>query len=239
MNRLIAIGDIHGCLNKLVDLYFKVRPTADDRLVFLGDYIDRGPDSKGVIKYLLNLREHFPQTVFLRGNHEQIFLDALSAQGLWRGETLHDLSAQWRRDWNGPNEDIKLFFQNGGDMTLRSGYGTHMGNLVVPPEHLAFLEGTRFWYEEENFLFVHASASRCVPASRMDPFVLLWSRDLAWHDGPVDDGPVIVAGHTWREDHSYIYDPDSTRRILLDTGAYDGGPLTACDVLTGQVWQAG
>jgi len=75
--RLIAIGDIHGHLDKLERLLQLIMPTDNDKLVFLGDYIDRGPDSAGVVDHLIQLPDRFPQTVFLRGNHEQVAMDAL------------------------------------------------------------------------------------------------------------------------------------------------------------------
>jgi len=76
--RLIAIGDIHGHFDKLTRLLDQVTPTPEDRLVFLGDYIDRGPASKGVVDYLMELSREFPLTVFLRGNHEQMMLDCIA-----------------------------------------------------------------------------------------------------------------------------------------------------------------
>ena len=96
MKRLIAVGDIHGRLSKLNNLMNKVRPHPDDQIVFLGDYIDRGPQSKEVIDYLLNFAQAFPQTMFLRGNHEQLFLDVLVKKGLRHGPTLRETSLVYR-----------------------------------------------------------------------------------------------------------------------------------------------
>jgi serine/threonine protein phosphatase 1 len=79
--RLLAVGDIHGHREKLSRLLELVAPTGQDQVVFLGDYIDRGPQSREVIEELLAFRQRFPQTVFLRGNHEQILLDALVEEG--------------------------------------------------------------------------------------------------------------------------------------------------------------
>src|SRR6056300_118142 len=78
--RLLAVGDIHGCLNQLKALMEQVVPSLADQVVFLGDYVDRGPASFGVIDYLLEFGKTFPSTVFLRGNHEQMFSDYLEGR---------------------------------------------------------------------------------------------------------------------------------------------------------------
>ncbi len=77
--RLLAIGDIHGCLDELTSLIQMVPPEPSDTLVFLGDYVNRGPDSKGVVEYLLDLQKEF-QAVFLLGNHDKMFLDYIDRQ---------------------------------------------------------------------------------------------------------------------------------------------------------------
>lgn len=78
MGRLLAVGDIHGYRTKLSALMKKVQPTQEDRVIFLGDYIDRGPDSPGVINYLIEFAREFPNTVFLAGNHDHLFVSMLS-----------------------------------------------------------------------------------------------------------------------------------------------------------------
>ncbi|HSD10614.1 MAG TPA: metallophosphoesterase family protein, partial [Candidatus Binatia bacterium] len=80
--RLLAVGDIHGCVDELSVLLDAIQPTGDDKLVFLGDYVDRGPSSRGVIDLLIELRDSGRcQTVFLRGNHEDMFLDFMGERG--------------------------------------------------------------------------------------------------------------------------------------------------------------
>jgi len=224
MNRLLAIGDIHGQLAKLEELMRQVCPDQEDRLIFLGDYIDRGPDSRGVIDYLLALDARLPRTVFLRGNHEQLFLDALVERGIRSGKTLRDLSPVYRL-YAGV-DDTDLFLANGGSATLR-GYG---GGWVIPPPHLRFLEETRLSYREGRYLFVHAGAGSDSETGEPDPFVLLWSR----FSSP-GRGEILVVGHTVTDDGRPLFEPG---RICLDTGAGWGGPLTACDVLTSRSWQA-
>ena len=95
--RLLAIGDIHGYLDKLRRLLDLVQPTANDKVIFLGDYVDRGPDSRGVLDELIRFGERFPQTIFLRGNHEQMFMDALDWQEIEHLSARKDLPADSRR----------------------------------------------------------------------------------------------------------------------------------------------
>ena len=90
MTRLIAVCDVHGQLKMLEDLINQVKLTQDDQVVFLGDYIDRGPNSKGVIDYLIQFDQKLPQAIFLRGNHEQMFLDALVDLKVRKGERLEE-----------------------------------------------------------------------------------------------------------------------------------------------------
>src|SRR4051812_16114737 len=118
--RVLAIGDIHGCLHPLDDLLAWVKPAADDTLVMLGDYVDRGPDTRGVLDRLIELKRRHPRLVCLRGNHELMMLGA--------------------RD--GDRSDLKMWLSVGGVQTLGS-YGTagKSGTLAdVPREHWEFLE---------------------------------------------------------------------------------------------------
>jgi serine/threonine protein phosphatase 1 len=145
--RLLAVGDIHGCLDPLRKLLRKVQPKRQDTIVFLGDYVDRGPDSRGVIDFLLKFAHLFPRTVFLKGNHEAMFLDYL--QG-------------------GPKFP---FLQNGGISTLASYTQT------VPPEHLAFLRQLRLYHETEDHIFVHAGLRPGLPLAEQREEDLLWIRE--------------------------------------------------------------
>src|SRR5690606_464550 len=132
---LIAIGDIHGCARTLDVLLELLAPSADDRLVFIGDYTDRGPDSKGTIDRLLELERAAeagtgPRCTFLRGNHDQMMLDYLE-----RG-------------------DFDLWRINGGLTTLEN-YARADG-IYVPDAHHDFLRRTRLYLDTPDFCFVHA-----------------------------------------------------------------------------------
>ncbi len=168
--RLLAVGDIHGCLDHLRRLLEEqVRPTGQDLLVFLGDYIDRGPDSRGVIEYLLELRERLPQTVFLKGNHEAMFLDFLAGRNHW------------------------LFIANGGDSTLES--YQKAGDLRIPKAHVDFCAGLQLFHEAEGFIFVHAGLRPGIPLQQQQEEDLLWIRREFIHSS-YDWGKTVVFGHT-------------------------------------------
>lgn len=167
--RLLAIGDIHGCLDLLRQLLEEVAPGGNDQVVFLGDYIDRGPDSRGVIDFLLEFRTSRPQTVFLKGNHEAMLLDYLAGRERLR------------------------YLLNGGETTLYS--YREKGRLKIPADHLQFLQSLRLYYETEHFIFVHAGLRPQVATDAQHENDQLWIRkkflesDYSW-------GKAVVFGHT-------------------------------------------
>lgn len=194
---LIAIGDVHGCPATLDALLEKLSPAPDDHLVFVGDYIDRGPDSKQVIDRLLALQEEQPCT-FLRGNHEALMLEYLGAEG----------------DEATATRALRLWQQNGGGRTLRSYANGRAAHL--PEAHVAFVRGTKRYHETPEFFFVHAGLKpertirENVEAS--DDRVFLWERghldvpELAWEKP-------VVCGHTPQRE------PISREKLIaIDTG---------------------
>ena len=170
--RLLAVGDIHGCREALRELLGRVAPTEHDQLVFLGDYIDRGPDSTGVVEDLLALRERLPCTVFLRGNHEQMLLEVLAG-----ASPLN-------------------FLLNGGGQTIAS-YRKSSG-WPPPLKHRTFFASLLPLYSNGAFIFVHAGLRPGIPLAEQSPADLLWIREdfLAVE---ADWGKTIVFGHTPRE----------------------------------------
>jgi len=225
-DRLIAIGDIHGEVDQLNRLLNSVAPMQNDRFVFLGDYIDRGKNSKGVIDCLIRFREEFPDSVFIRGNHDQMLLDALIETGASTGHRLRDQSSAYRA--SASESDIEIFLFNGGKQTLHSYRITHLSDF--PGEHTSFLQSTRLWWQFEEFIFVHAGIEQGIPLEMQNPFVLMWER----LSPPGQDGEIHVVGHHPTSDGEPYFEPG---RYNLDTGAVYGRTLTACDVLTKQVWQ--
>jgi calcineurin-like phosphoesterase family protein len=196
-----AVGDIHGCLDKLNRLLAACEAHAGARpahYVFLGDYIDRGPQSRGVIDLLMAKQAALPGTVVcLRGNHEQMAIDA---------------HARVRA--------IPLWLANNALSTLRNYDGKR-----ISPEHLAWLNALPFCHDDGLRFFVHAGIDLTVPLAAQEPEVMVWMREpfLSECDA-VDCGRFIVHGHTPVPGGS----PDlRRRRVNLDTAAVMGGPLTA------------
>ena len=141
-----VIGDIHGCLQPLQRLLTKIAVQPGDGVIFIGDYIDRGPQSQEVVEYLLTLPY---QCVFLLGNHEKMLLDYLDGA------------------------DQGLYLANGGQETLQS-YGGHPAN--IPPTHLRFFRDLRPMYETTDYLFVHAGIRPLVPMEKQNVGDLVWIR---------------------------------------------------------------
>jgi serine/threonine protein phosphatase 1 len=215
--RVFAIGDIHG-RNDLLELMLdKIRDNAAanparNALIFLGDYIDRGPDSRAVVQNLLALKLTDWELVFLRGNHEQAFLDFLedpASYRAWRGygapETLLSYGVR------PPRFDGDKDFVAARDELL----------LKCPVAHIDFFKSLRYMYEEGDYLFVHAGIRPGVALHRQSERDLLWIRDeFLEFEGLTDR--VIIHGHTPSE-----RPVRKANRLCLDTGAYITGRLTA------------
>ncbi len=167
--RLLAVGDIHGCLDQLNALMSQVAPTLGDQVIFLGDYVDRGPASSGVIDYLIEFGRALPSTVFLRGNHDQMFADYLDGH------------------------EPTIFLMNGGLKTLSS-YQNN-GQWPIPSPHRAFLEALLNVYETEDYIFVHAGLRPGIPLAEQDITDLLWIR-REFITSDYDWGKTVVYGHT-------------------------------------------
>lgn len=225
-NRLIAIGDIHGQSDMLKRLLNVVSPQPEDQFVFLGDYVDRGKDSRGVIERLMQFKTDYPQTIFIRGNHDQLLLDLLVELGVRADDRLRDESQQY--DECSTASDLEMFLSNGGNETLRSYRLRDM--TAFPQDHIKFLEATCLWWRFKNYVFVHAGIEEGLPLELQDTYILLWDR----LSPPGKDGEVHVVGHHPTTDGEPYFEPG---RYNLDTGAVYGQTLTACNVLTKKVWQ--
>jgi serine/threonine protein phosphatase 1 len=171
--RAIAISDIHGCLKTFRALVEeKVQLTQADTLYLLGDYIDRGPDSKGVIDYILHLQNSGYTVQCLTGNHEQMLLDAFK-----------DSSKKL------------LFWRNGGKQTLES-YGLALYEFQFHP-HVDFFRNLKWFIQLDDYILVHAGLNFKEPEPFYDRQAMVWIRD--WYhkiDKTQLNGKIIVHGHT-------------------------------------------
>ena len=203
MRRYFTIGDIHGSLSHLERMMAEIRPSLDpqgDTVVFLGDYIDRGPNSKGVVDFILQLQKELSEVVCLKGNHEDMFLD-----------------------WVLNGRNYELYLYNGGGATIRS-YIQQGGRFHVPPEHLEFFQGLHLYYETDRYIFVHAGLRPGVPLEQQDPHELVWIRDEFLYS-TYDFGKTVIFGHTPLQ-QAFI----APNKIGIDTGAVYGGALTCLEL---------
>ena len=203
--RIFAIGDIHGCNNELRRLLSLIDPDPlNDKIVFLGDYIDRGPDSRGVIDTILDFKKAFPDTICLRGNHEDMFLDSYL------------------------NENhVELYLFNRGASTLRS-YGVSLSDFpavkFLSEEHLTFFTNLPLYYETDDYIFVHAGLRPKVSLEKQSPEDLLWIRN-EFINSRQDFGKKVIFGHTPLSEPLF-----ETNKIGIDTGAAYGGCLTCLEL---------
>ncbi len=212
MEKVFAIGDIHGCLGKLEQMIAAIDfDEKRDSLVFIGDYIDRGPDSKGVVDYVIDLKIRAKKVMCLQGNHEQMLLNYIC-----RGE------------------DKDLFLFNGGRATLAS-YGVgELGDgkaITLPDNHMEFFQSLLPYYETEKNIFVHAGLRPGVSLEEQKSEDLYWIRD-EFIDSSYDFGKVVVFGHT-----RMVRPLIQPNKIGIDTGAVYGGFLTCVELPRQEIYQ--
>ena len=208
MGRLITIGDIHGRLSKLKGLLAKIDPQTNDRLVFLGDYVDRGPDSFDVVELIIRLKQDYPKTVTLRGNHEDLIVS------FFMGNMSQNARELWQK-------------MDGGDQTLAS-YRQHGSYLK---DHRDFYEALPFYWETEQYFFCHAGVRPGVPLDKQKASDLLEIRE-PFLSSKENFGRIVVHGHDVVEKPTIV-----PNRINIDTGAGKYGPLTAIELPSLRIWQ--
>lgn len=213
MTRHLAIGDIHGCFDALSTLIETVAPSSDDIIVTLGDYVDRGPDSRAVLDLIIELQASHT-VVALRGNHEIMMLDA-------------KVKKSWLRPW----------LTSGGYATLQS-YASSAdkeGRFTdIPDSHFDFLQNDLVpYYECETHFFVHANAAASVALAEQAEADLYWRRlgEPAMHCS----GKIMVCGHTPQESGIPFFNGNA---VGIDTWAFGDGWLSCLDVESGIIWQA-
>ncbi|MDB5340674.1 MAG: serine/threonine protein phosphatase [Planctomycetaceae bacterium] len=213
--RLIAIGDIHGCSTALRTLLEAIGPRLQDTIVTLGDYVDWGPDSRGVIELLMDLSKQC-HLVSLRGNHEEMLLEALELEAL------------------GSDAMMRSWLALCGEETLSS-YPYEGGDKVIPKEHVEFLRNCQDYYETAAHIFVHANYDPQLPLDQTPRTTLGWKfiddDELQMHVS----GKTVVVGHTPQVSGLVL-----NRGFLvgIDTDCSRGGWLTALNVNNQVVTQA-
>ncbi len=221
--RIYAVGDVHGRLDLLQEMAAKIRqdleatPAAQSLEIYLGDYVDRGPQSRQVIDWLMDAPPSAERRICLMGNHEEMFLNAVAESA--------------------SQEALSNWLFNGGDATLVS-YGIDALPVsptvqqaafvsTIPERHLTFLRNLPRRVDFGSYLFVHAGINPERPLDDQDPQDLVWIRE-PFHSSTVDFRRIVVHGHT------PVPAPDiRPNRINIDTGAVFTGRLT-CAALEGQ-----
>jgi len=201
--KIFIIGDIHGCLDMLKRLMDKIAWSPDkDRLIFLGDYIDRGEDPKGVVDYILGFMEQSSRVECLKGNHEAMLLDFLTGR------------------------DRFMFIINGGWKTLESYgmYESEEGGSAIPAEHRAFYESLKLYIELEDYYVVHAGFKPGLALKKQTEDEMLWIRK-SFVSSDFDFGKKIIFGHTPFKEPLVM-----KNKIGLDTGAVYGNRLTCLEL---------
>ena len=219
---IFAIGDIHGCLSQLTTLHKKILThdkfdVKNDLLIYLGDYIDRGNNTKGVIDQILKLKNNKIKTINLMGNHDEFMIDFL---------------------FNKKN-DIKNWLNFGVDQTFRS-YDIEIVEFIkdgfeddvidrlrnellkkMDATHINFFKNLEVTHSTEKYLFVHAGIDPLKKLSEQTKKDYLWSRSNVFFDKNFKAEKIIVHGHTPEE--NVISNP---YRINIDTGCYFSGKLS-------------
>jgi serine/threonine protein phosphatase 1 len=213
MEKIFVIGDIHGCLSHLNALMAKIDIDAEkDTLVFIGDYIDRGSNSKGVIDAILHIKKNIQNVICILGNHEQMLLNYYLE-----------------------NRDEELFMHNGGMSTIIS-YGFIPGgkkHLHIPDEHMEFFTTLQPYCEKDKYIFAHAGLRPGIPMNKQEVDDLLWIR-YEFINSRYDFGKTVIFGHTPLSFTSPLIDEN---KIGIDTGAVYGGKLTCIELPEKKIYQ--
>ncbi len=206
--RLFAVGDIHGCSTALKTLLDAIDPQPGDTIVTLGDYVDWGPDSRSVIRQLIDLSGRC-RLVPILGNHEELLLGALESDSA-----------------------LRSWLDLGGDQTLLS--YPYDGKDIIDPAHVEFIRGCRDYLETEDFIFAHADVDPHLPMEQQSSTRLRWEHVEPEGHRPHVSGKTVVVGHTPQTGGEVL---DLGFLLCIDTDCSRGGWLTALEVRSSEVVQ--
>lgn len=229
--RILAVGDIHGHYKKLMSLYEKLNVTDDDLVIFLGDYIDRGPDVGDVLQWVMQVKnkENF---IFLRGNHEDMMLSYLYGEDDWWKYSYGQVTVPSLKKWFDKEPNAYEDFVN---------FITHL-----PLYHELEIGGRKY-------IFCHAGIENNVPLNEQDEDYLLWSRHEFFDS--YEGNAVVIVGHTplqTLEEHFNLkkfipFRVPNKNILMIDTGSFidqvhygfsEEGLISCVDILTGEFWQS-
>lgn len=213
MKRILVISDIHGELKLFDSLLEKVKYDADeDQLILLGDYVDRGPDSKGVLNRVSELKRN--GAVVLRGNHDEMMLNVV----------------------DGVSGALERWERNGALMTLQS-YDSSIESVKLSAgaefeKHISLIREMDYYYETKDYIFVHAGVSPDTPVQKTDPHTFLWIRELFYEKYSGDK--TVIFGHTptsairQEKNHDIYFGENNI--IGIDGAATYGGQLNCLEL---------
>jgi serine/threonine protein phosphatase 1 len=202
-SKVFIVGDVHGCLDMLKELIAKIDwDRGNDTLVFVGDYIDRGDDPKGVVDYILDLRRESSLVECLKGNHEAMLLNFLG--GI----------------------DSEVFLVNGGWRTMESygSYNLQENKSAIPSDHRKFYASLKLYLELDDYYIVHAGFKPEVKIEKQTEEDMLWIRK-AFLYSDYDFGKRVIFGHTPLKEPLI-----EANKIGIDTGAVYGNKLTCLEL---------
>jgi serine/threonine protein phosphatase 1 len=225
--RAYAIGDIHGRLDLLdllleqVEADIAKRPPRRNFVIFLGDLIDRGPDSAGVVERLLHYRPSYARPIFLAGNHEEVLLSMIAGEKGILPSWMKFGGVQCARSYGLDPDALRVLDEDAALQLLRA---------KVPRAHVEFLGSFADTFRFGDYLFVHAGIRPGIAVEEQDRHDLRWIREPFLSDAKAH-GLIVVHGHTIVERVE-----ERPNRIAIDTGAYHSGILTALAVEDDRRW---
>jgi serine/threonine protein phosphatase 1 len=208
--RLIAIGDVHGCVHALDAVLEAIAPAADDRLVFLGDLIDQGKESREVLERIIALKRAC-RVVLIRGNHEEMLYAAWASEGALR------------------------YWENCGGVATLNSYRFGGKLADVPAEHWALLDTCVPYYETDDFIFTHANYLADLAMDEQPEYTLRWALFEPPKERPHFSGKTVVVGHTEQKNAEIL---DLGFAMCIDTACWRYGWLTAIEAPSRDYWQA-
>lgn len=207
--RLIAIGDVHGCCHALDKLLDEILPSASDRIVFLGDLVDQGKESREVLERILRLRDDC-EVVLIRGNHEEMMFAAQE------------------------NEPALRYWERCGGVATLNSYRFGASLDEIPAEHWALLESCVPYYETDRHIFTHANYYANLPMDEQPDYALRWELFDESKELPHSSGKNVIVGHTEQKNAEIL---DLGFAMCIDTACWKYGWLTAIDVDARDYWQ--
>lgn len=223
MKRILAISDIHGELEKWESLMEQVNYNpANDQLILLGDYVDRGPASKGVVDKVRQL--HAKGAIALMGNHDHMMVKSFEQDPVF--------IERWFR--NGAQKTLASYGHSAAD--TKTGAPESLEKTSLIEEHIAFLAGLDCYYETDEYIFVHGGVHPSTPLGETDPYMLMWIRE-EFHNGYQGE-KTVVFGHTPTENLHGKHDVyfGQNKIIGIDGGAVFGGRLNCLELPSRKVY---